>query len=196
MDKLMIGLDMSVTSTGVCLDLNGHKKLFLFVDRKLTDKKKCSAVEYIMYKRYSEKDHPSLDYEMVKLKSYENLATVILKTIESVMLKYNILPSDTEIYFERPSLQSKGQAALEIPILNALIRRKLLTLCPIENFRGLAPSQLKKLWTGNGRAKKPEMEEKYIEVMEKLNLPALPKLLKTTKVDDIIDAIALVEIHK
>ncbi len=195
--KLFIGLDISITSTGLCLDYNGFKKLFIFVDKNLSDKMKCDGVEYKKYDRKMPKDFPKDDSEMVKLISYENLSNMVLSTIENFMFDYKILPTETFIFYEKPSLQSKGQAALEIPIINALIRRKLLSTFPLVNFKGYAPTSLKKEWTGSGRAKKTEMESTYNEkISQGAKLPLLVRKLKSCKLDDIIDAIALVEIHK
>lgn len=197
-NKIMrVGLDMSITSTGLCIDIDGFKKLYIIVDRELTKNQKCDDCEYIVYDRILEagKDNRAkgLEYDMVKLMSYENAANTVFKLIKKYIKLYSIEFSNVFIYFEKPSLQSKGQAALEIPIINAIIRRKLLTLLDIRNFIGFTPSKLKKDWTGKGNANKTLMEEVY---RTKKGLPLLTKKIKGTKIDDIIDAIALVEINK
>lgn len=194
MNKALIGLDISISSTGLCIDIDGFKRLILIVDKTLTQNSKCDDVEYFVYNRISEKikGYEGLDDEMLKLVSYENKANLVLEKIVETLKLYRIDTNDVEIYFEKPSLQAQGQAKLEIPIVNALVRRKLLTIFDINQINGHAPTQLKKMWTGNGRAKKEEMEEVYLTK----DLPKLTRKIKGCKLDDIIDAIALVEIHK
>ncbi|BAV39239.1 hypothetical protein BPT24_114 [Tenacibaculum phage pT24] len=191
--KIMkVGLDMSIKSTGVCIDIDGYKKLFLFVDEELKGNKIIEGVEYIVYNRRLPKDFSHIDMDMVKLMSYESLADKILMKIIEFKDIYKISNDDVLLFFERPSLQSKGQASLEIPITNAIIRRKLLSIFNIGNFKGYPPSSLKKAFTGNGRASKDEMFEEY---NKRPHLPKLIQKIKTAKIDDIVDAVALIEIN-
>ncbi len=189
-NKMLIGLDISMTSTGLCIDLNGYKKLHIITDKQLTDKKKVDGVEHVVYDRVFELD--GVHDDICKVVTAENLSTKVLELITKIIMLYKVDTKDITIGIEGMSLGSKGRAMLDIPIFGAMVKRKLLTLVDGTRIKIFAPSTLKKQFTGNGRAKKPDMEAEYLE----RPLPILKTQLKTAKKDDIIDAIAIVEVMK
>lgn len=190
MDKVMhIGLDISITSTGMCISIDNCMKQFLFVDKDIDEKDKVQGVEYIKFNRIVKEDCAS--HDILTILSAENQAKEILKVIEHYCKLYKV-EKPLQIYIEGASYMSKGKYALDIPVYQGIVKRKMLTITDKQFIRVLPPTTLKKAFTGNGRASKPEMEKAYIE---KGCLPILKKRIKSIKSDDVVDATALVWVH-
>lgn len=185
---LHIGLDISIVSTGLCIYLDGCFKQYLFVDRDIEDKNKVSNVQYIKYDRILKEE--GVNHDILTIFSAENLAKTILETLEHWVKIYKV--TEIRAYIEGASYMSKGKYALDIPVFQGIVKRKLLTLVDKRDIKILPPSSLKKSFTGNGRAGKPDMEVSYKQIKE---LPVLNKRIKSIKSDDVVDATALVWVY-
>lgn len=183
-----VGLDISITSTGMCISVDGFMKQFLFVDKDIEEKNKVGGVEYIKFHRIIKED--GVSHDILTILSAENQAKEVYNKIMHYVQLYNI--DVVMVYVEGASYASKGKYALDIPVYQGIVKRKMLTITDKQNIKVLPPTTLKKAFTGNGRAGKPDMEKAYVE---KGCLPILTKRIKSIKSDDIVDATALVWVH-
>lgn len=151
--RIVLGIDQSLTSTGVCViaDIDG--------------------VHTIKYAG-------ALATEPTGLGGYAdvlNRANDIADRIENIIDLYGV----NEIAIEGLSFGSVGDATRNLAILFGIICSRL----NIDNPYTVPPTTLKKYATGNGRAKKQDMlasiEEKDIELFEGLS----KKTIKAGKYD-------------
>lgn len=187
--KLHVGLDISIVSTGVCIYMGKCYKQYLIVDRDIDIKNRVVGVEYKKYTRILKED--GVNHDILTILNAESLAKKVLEVIEHFVKIYNI-EEPLNVYIEGASYASKGKYALDIPVYQGIVKRKILTIADKKYIKILPPSTLKKAFTGSGRAGKPEMENAYKERKE---LPVLAKRIKSIKSDDIVDATALVWVH-
>lgn len=169
-----IGLDLSINSTGVCVNKDGKCNYFI-ITSKMTRKMQLFEHKYIKYILYNkqevEGEYP--DKETIKTNNINN----IVLEIEKIIKKYK--PDQVKI--EGISFGSTGSAALiDLSGLNYMVRKMLVDRnIP---FTIISPSQNKKFATGNGSAEKDVM----IDAWKRLDKNV--RDITEVKIDDLADA--------
>jgi len=182
--KLYVGIDQSINSTGVTFRTEDNMYLKFC---QITDTKKTcsSSVQNLIYQKDNQNTGNYTHDDLTKILNAERLALVIFKQIKK---HYDLSKSDDiEVRIEGPIMQSFKQKASRVNDLVAfgtLIKFHLIKKLGISRVHVIAPTQLKKLFTGKGNCKKERIEEVFYE----LN----PKYDKSKgKNDDIADSFGL-----
>lgn len=163
---MYIGLDLSINSTGVAIDVDGeiHYKI---ITPKLTRTQKRidhDRFEYVLYNKTDDDDD----------NIYE-----ICQCVENIINQYGV----TNVTLEAPAYQAHGRSAITMAGLNYSVRQLLKHMNV--NYTLVQPTSLKKWFTGNGCADKNLMCHCW------RMLDPIHDELKGIKVDDIADAYAL-----
>lgn len=192
--NIRIGLDISENSTGMVINADGQIFMYLIVPKiPLTLKgqprtKFTHSAEYLVYNKYPDSENFS-ENEYNKILSYESIVDVILTKLS----EFNI-SDDCDVFIgaETPSYSSNGRAAINIPQINIMVRSNVLKMFKGYNvsFDSFAPSNLKKLFTGDGRADKPVM---VAELTKHINIHVTKN---PVHVSDLADAYALTHVTK
>ena len=181
MSMKIIGLDLSINSTGICIykksEQNSYNK-YLIISGKDTKKLREFSHEKITIEIYDKKDvSKAIDYSSKEsVKSYNIYS--IAKCIERVIKK----EKPDLCVIEGVSYRSSGAVA-DLAGLNYMVRYILE-----ENhiaFKILSPMQNKKLATGNGGADKDLM----IDAWKRLDKDIYD--IESIKIDDLADAFFL-----
>ena len=176
--KCVIGIDPSINSTGICINLN-DSYIYYLVTSKMTKKMmqfKHDKVEILRYDKQDTKDREYSDKELIKSINFYNL----LKQIEMIIDKYH--PSN--VIMEGISYGSvSGSSLADLAGLNYIIR--LLLVRKGVPFTIVSPTSLKKFVCANGQAEK----DVIIESWKKMDV----EISKITdiKIDDLADAFFL-----
>lgn len=183
---ITIGIDPSLNSTGVCVNVNGKCKYYI-ITSKMTKKMSTFKSEYIQYLPYNKQDtnkklNEYADIEYNKAQNIYNICDRIRTIIKSnVEWHAGDNLNNCEIFMEGVSYGSIGSAALvDLSGLNFAIRNVLLDLGV--KFTIVSPSQNKKFATGNGAADKELMIYSWLKVEKHL------KDITEIKIDDLADA--------
>ena len=183
---ITIGIDPSLNSTGVCVNVNGKCKYYI-ITSKMTKKMSAFKSEYIQYLPYNKQDtnkklNEYADIEYNKAQNIYNICDRIRSIIKANVewhAEDNL--NNCEIFMEGVSYGSIGSAALvDLSGLNFAIRNVLLDLGV--KFTIVSPSQNKKFATGNGAADKELMIYSWLKVEKHL------KDITEIKIDDLADA--------
>lgn len=183
---ITIGIDPSLNSTGVCVNVNGKCKYYI-ITSKMTKKMSAFKSEYIQYLPYNKQDtnkklNEYADIEYNKAQNIYNICDRI-RTIIKANVEWHAGDNlnNCEIFMEGVSYGSIGSAALvDLSGLNFAIRNVLLDLGV--KFTIVSPSQNKKFATGNGAADKELMIYSWLKVEKHL------KDITEIKIDDLADA--------
>ena len=183
---ITIGIDPSLNSTGVCVNVNGKCKYYI-ITSKMTKKMSAFKSEYIQYLPYNKQDtnkklNEYADIEYNKAQNIYNICNRI-RTIIKANVEWHAEDNlnNCEIFMEGVSYGSIGSAALvDLSGLNFAIRNVLLDLGV--KFTIVSPSQNKKFATGNGAADKELMIYSWLKVEKHL------KDITEIKIDDLADA--------
>ena len=191
MNKLIIGVDPSFSSTGISVVKDGSL-LKSYIVTHCRPKVKYTKIaeqynnifEYVNYCYSTLSDFPEGDPELLKTQNVIEAT----KTIISIILLYKN-QYEIEVYMEGVAFSSRRtQSLVELGALNYNIRINLLKHhIP---FHIITPSANKKSFTGNGAADK----ELMIKTFLMLN-PKYRSLVGYIKMDDIADAYALATIN-
>lgn len=186
MNKLIIGIDPSFSSTGISIvkDNTLFKSYIVTHCRpkvkfnKVSDRF-TSIFEYAHYEYMV----PGINQDTELLKTQNVIEAT--KAIVSIILLYKTQGFEIEVYMEGVAFSSRRtQSLVELGALNYNIRINLIKLgIP---FHIITPSANKKAFTGNGVADK----ELMIKTFLMLN-PSYQPLVGYIKMDDIADAFAL-----
>lgn len=172
----VIGLDLSINSTGVCVKDDNECRFYIIVP-KLTKKQqthKIPNLKYIVYEKLDQGD----DYaakEYFKTISMLNLSSAI----KSIVEQENSLKPISKATIEGISYGSGNGRVADLAGLNYLVRDILVT----NNipFKIISPMTNKKFAVGNGGCDK----DVIVASFQKLH----PEFKTTTlKIDDIADA--------
>ena len=188
MNKLIIGVDPSFSSTGISIVENNNLiKSYIVTHHK--PKVKYTKIaeqynnifEYVNYNYLTLLDLPEGDPETLKTQNVIEAT----KAIISIILLYKKQNYEIEVYMEGVAFSSRRtQSLVELGALNYNIRINLIKLgIP---FHIITPSSNKKAFTGNGAADK----ELMIKTFLMLN-PSYRPLVGYIKMDDIADAYSL-----
>ena len=189
MNKLIIGVDPSFSSTGISVVKDGSLlKSYIVTHNRPKVKYTKIAEQYNNIFEYVNYEYmvPGIDQEVELLKTQNVIEAT--KAIISIILLYKN-QYEIEVYMEGVAFSSRRtQSLVELGALNYNIRINLLKHhIP---FHIITPSANKKAFTGNGAADK----ELMIKTFLMLN-PSYRPLVGYIKMDDIADAYALATIN-
>lgn len=176
-----IGLDLSINSTGICINEN-DKFTYYIITSKLTKKQrefKHPTVHVIEYnKEVPDKEEVYSAKEYIKT---NNIYTICCH-IDNIIKKYT--RREVHCYIEGISYGSTGSAALvDLSGLNFMVRLTLINRnVP---FTIISPTSNKKFATGNGSADKNMMVDAWKRLDKNI------RDIKEVKIDDLADAFFL-----
>ena len=157
---ITIGLDLSINSTGICINDNGNYTYYIITPHITKSQRQVDVISYIEYS---------------KQKSDSENIRSIGECIQQILYKYQV----DLIVIEDISLQSHSSSIITLSLLNGYVRR-ILDEMGIR-FIMIPPTSLKKFAVGNGGAKKDVMIDSWIRLDPRL------KDVKV-KIDDLCDA--------
>ena len=190
MKELYVGIDPSINSTGVTINIWKDNSLFTEVfyiikgnkltkkEQKVTEDDDLNKVIYSTYEKIDIKDaHDSHELELIKTKNLLNIVNVISHII-TVHSKHC---DNIYVGMEGLSYGSsvRTRSIYELAGLNYLIRNELMTkhMCKLYI---LPPTEVKKFATGIGNCSKDAVINVFSSIF--------PNLLKIPKIDDIADS--------
>ena len=190
MKELYVGIDPSINSTGVTINIWKDNSLFTEVfyiikGNKLTKKEQNVAedddlnkVIYSTYEKIDIKDaHDSHELELIKTKNLLNIVNVISHIISVYSKHCDYIYVGMEGLSYGSSVRTRS--IYELAGLNYLIRNELMTkhMCKLYI---LPPTEVKKFATGIGNCSKDAVINVFSSIF--------PNLLKIPKIDDIADS--------
>ena len=190
MKELYVGIDPSINSTGVTINIWKDNSLFTEVfyiikGNKLTKKEQKVAedddlnkVIYSTYEKIDIKDaHDSHELELIKTKNLLNIVNVISHIISVYSKHCDYIYVGMEGLSYGSSVRTRS--IYELAGLNYLIRNELMTkhMCKLYI---LPPTEVKKFATGIGNCSKDAVINVFSSIF--------PNLLKIPKIDDIADS--------
>lgn len=190
-----IGLDLSISSTGVCICVDGEVKKYVLIQNKPT--KKCLSylkqhpehkIEMIVYGRLNASKVQPLTQSRrptcLRYEVREQAKTITLYNITQAIIKLVDEWKPDKVVIEGVAYNANGNTA-DLSGLNFMVRGALiLNGLEFDAVKIVSPNTNKKNATGNGLAKKEQMIEKWAE-REKVDVSELGW---NCKLDDIADA--------
>ena len=190
MKELYVGIDPSINSTGITINIWEDNSLFTEIfyiikgnkltkkEQKVTEDNDLKAVIYKTYEKIDIKDATdSHELELIKTKNLLNIVDVI----SNIIKKYSKNCDKIYVGMEGLSYGSsvRTRSIYELAGLNYLIRNELMTnhLCKLYI---LPPTEVKKFATGIGNCSKDAVINVFSSIF--------PHLLKIPKIDDIADS--------
>ena len=190
MKELYVGIDPSINSTGVTINIWENNSLFTEVfyiikgnkltkkEQKVTEDDDLNKVIYSTYEKIDIKDaHDSHELELIKTKNLLNIVNVI----SHIITVYSKHCDNIYVGMEGLSYGSsvRTRSIYELAGLNYLIRNELMTkhMCKLYI---LPPTEVKKFATGIGNCSKDAVINVFSSIF--------PNLLKIPKIDDIADS--------
>ena len=190
MKELYVGIDPSINSTGVTINIWENNSLFTEVfyiikgnkltkkEQKVTEDGDLNKVIYSTYEKIDIKDaHDSHELELIKTKNLLNIVNVIshIITVYSKHCDYIYVGMEGLSY----GSSVRTRSIYELAGLNYLIRNELMTkhMCKLYI---LPPTEVKKFATGIGNCSKDAVINVFSSIF--------PNLLKIPKIDDIADS--------
>ena len=206
----IIGIDLSLKSTGITVyDTKNNKLIFgNIISNKISDKHRFRNINYI---KYSDK---SINFKYHKIinngeySEYEgNQSLKIMMAVKSIMrfltfyLKkdnHNVIVFESHLLPQILGIkQFRGLSHLIA--LQHILRENIILHCLKNNisveFCFFSPSEVKSLFTGNGRADKSKMVDIFIDEYDGKKL--IPDILRNREetimyLNDVVDSFALV----
>ena len=190
MKELYVGIDPSINSTGVTINIWENNSLFTEVfyiikgnkltkkEQKVTEDDDLNKVIYSTYEKIDIKDaHDSHELELIKTKNLLNIVNVIshIITVYSKHCDYIYVGMEGLSY----GSSVRTRSIYELAGLNYLIRNELMTkhMCKLYI---LPPTEVKKFATGIGNCSKDAVINVFSSIF--------PNLIKIPKIDDIADS--------
>ena len=190
MKELYVGIDPSINSTGVTINIWENNSLFTEVfyiikgnkltkkEQKVTEDDDLSAVIYSTYEKIDIKDAvDSHELELIKTKNLLNIVNAIshIITVYSKHCDYIYVGMEGLSY----GSSVRTRSIYELAGLNYLIRNELMTkhMCKLYI---LPPTEVKKFATVIGNCSKDAVINVFSSIF--------PNLLKIPKIDDIADS--------
>ena len=190
MKELYVGIDPSINSTGITINIWENNSLFTEVfyiikgnkltkkEQKVTEDDDLNKVIYSTYEKIDIKDaHDSHELELIKTKNLLNIVNVI----SHIITVYSKHCDNIYVGMEGLSYGSsvRTRSIYELAGLNYLIRNELMTkhMCKLYI---LPPTEVKKFATGIGNCSKDAVINVFSSIF--------PNLLKIPKIDDIADS--------
>ena len=190
MKELYVGIDPSINSTGVTINIWENNSLFTEVfyiikgnkltkkEQKVTEDDDLNKVIYSTYEKIDIKDAgDSHELELIQTKNLLNIVNVIshIITVYSKHCDYIYVGMEGLSY----GSSVRTRSIYELAGLNYLIRNELMTkhMCKLYI---LPPTEVKKFATGIGNCSKDAVINVFSSIF--------PNLLKIPKIDDIADS--------
>ena len=190
MKELYVGIDPSINSTGITINIWENNSLFTEVfyiikgnkltkkEQKVTEDDDLNKVIYSTYEKIDIKDaKDSHELELIKTKNLLNIVNVIshIITVYSKHCDYIYVGMEGLSY----GSSVRTRSIYELAGLNYLIRNELMTkhMCKLYI---LPPTEVKKFATGIGNCSKDAVINVFSSIF--------PNLLKIPKIDDIADS--------
>ena len=190
MKELYVGIDPSINSTGITINIWEDNSLFIEVfyiikGNKLTKKEQnvtedddLKAVIYSTYEKIDIKDaNDSHELELIKTKNLLNIVNVISNIITSYSKNCDKIYVGMEGLSYGSSVRTRS--IYELAGLNYLIRNELIVKHQCTLYI-LPPTEVKKFATGIGNCSKDAVINVFSSIF--------PHLLKIPKIDDIADS--------
>jgi len=195
MIDIFIGIDQSINSTGISIQVYDNKlrleEKFFILTNKTTKKAKeisesLNNFEYLYYnKKEKSEAKNNNEFELFKLYNNIEISSIIISLIKQYIQKYANL-SKVYIGMEGISYSSSlTKSLIDLSGLSYLIRYNIYLF--FKNYKdndgGLyifTPGEIKKFTTGNGNANKDMMVNLFKNLFTELS--------KLPKIDDISDA--------
>ena len=181
MQKLRIGIDPSINSTGICIqNMDTGWTHYFIISSKMTKKMKEFKHKYVEYIPYDKIDAKDGDYSEKENKKFSNIEKICGK-ISYILGLFKHPANELEVFMEGVSYGSVGSAALvDLSFLNSAIRMTLrYNNIP---FTIISPTSLKKFACANGQADKNLMIDAW-KRMDK-NISDITEI----KIDDLADS--------
>lgn len=175
---MIIGIDPSINSTGLCVYNPGTKFATYFIITPKIPRKRPDTgyVDYLGYNKYETK---GLEYSDKERSKIQNIIQICAR-IKQICDAFNI----TDAVMEGVSYGSTGSGALvDLAGLNFAIRLVLLQMNI--NLTIVAPTELKKFAVANGGASKEQMVDAWLRIDTKMAKEHIKKN------DDLADAFFL-----
>lgn len=175
----ILGIDLSMTSTGVCLYNSDKNKSKYFIignkfSKKILDQK---LPDNLCILKYDKQKSDKRDSYQTKEKHKSINIYNILQRLKQIITEY---PVDA-VCIEGISFGSRG-SVVDLAGLNYAIR--MLAICEGIDYLIIAsPTQNKKFATGNGSADKDQMISAWKKIDSSLN-----NVPSSLKIDDLADA--------
>lgn len=183
---IFIGLDLSINSTGVCINDSDTNTCHYFIISPKDAKKTYPNITFVKYDKCKSSTDDS--FIVRELKKSNNIFNIV-KKIEDIIVKYK--GDNTLCVLESISYGSSSSSVLsDLSGLNYATRYMLMNNG--FNFNVVAPTQLKKFAVGNGSADKELMTHAWLTCQTTIKEEDIKKL----KADDIADAYFLSEFFK
>ena len=190
MKELYVGIDPSINSTGITINIWENNSLFTEVfyiikgnkltkkEQKVTEDDDLNKVIYSTYEKIDIKDaKDSHELELIKTKNLLNIVNIInhIITVYSKHCDYIYVGMEGLSY----GSSVRTRSIYELAGLNYLIRNELMTkhMCKLYI---LPPTEVKKFATGIGNCSKDAVINVFSSIF--------PNLLKIPKIDDIADS--------
>lgn len=142
-DKIKIGLDLSINSTGVCILYPNTEPIYYIISPKLTKKQQSITHNRIHYKTY-----------LKSIKNDSHNIRYISKEISEIITVYaqNKDGYPIEVTIEDIAMGARSSSIITLSLLNGYVRAELDHLnMP---YKTIPPTQWKKELLGNGAADK------------------------------------------
>ena len=190
MKELYVGIDPSINSTGITINIWEDSSLFTEVfyiikgnkltkkEQKVTEDDDLKAVIYSTYEKIDIKDADnSHELELIKTKNLLNIVNVI----SNIITLYSKHCDKIYVGMEGLSYGSsvRTRSIYELAGLNYLIRNELIVKHQCKLYI-LPPTEVKKFATGIGNCSKDAVINVFSSIF--------PHLLKIPKIDDIADS--------
>lgn len=154
----IIGLDFSINSTAMCIDLNGEEHFHLFTRSIAKSRANClegTDIELVYLNDFKKSDDLS-EVEVDKITNAISMSTAIIKTIESYNTEIDIFTTEGFSY------GGTGLRTLDIAGFQYVLRSMLMKSPMVNTLKFVPPSTLKK-FAIKGNASKNEMIEAFIK---------------------------------
>lgn len=190
-DILYVGIDPSINSTGIAMLHNKYMQFYQITPNKV----QCSCTTHnVIYKRLETNAKNYTADDLNKIRNGRTLAGVIMKLVQqtqTILKEKNCTVKEIHVRMEGSLMSSgfknKQSRVNDLVANNSIIKLALvqhLDANNIQNIEIIAPSQLKKRYTGKGNCGKDLMMETFAK-----NVPQYD--FTQGKNDDIADAHAL-----
>lgn len=193
-----MGLDISMNFSGVTFlfDYDNGETIEKYFAITPSPESVAPWIQNVAYGRIWSKDNYSID-EMSKVQSAKKLANTINKLITKMQRIYEF--SYIDCFMEGSIVNtgrfSKSKARInDLTMFNSIIKLMLVSSPHVRAIGIIPPKSLKKLATGNGNAKKPDMIAHFMKTHAEYETHWIHQYKngKTKKnaykIDDVIDA--------
>jgi len=168
MENTFIGIDLSLNSTGICIRTNNNFRWISFYrtedgrDKLIRRKNSVfSSLEEIKGVSIEYLDKPTFEgeyhiREYLKMNAFSDASNRIIEILNPYLKEGCI------VGIEGLSYGSPGNSLIDISMLTALVRKRIMDKIGYSNFFVFSPSTIKK-WAIKGNAKKGEIMRALIQ---------------------------------